>query len=235
MRTRAIARASTRRTLVVLLLASCGQPSLAAAQCPEPSAEQRAMADEINQARMQPATYADIIERHFAGMNEDGLYLNKAGRWVQTNEGQAAVDEAVAFLRKAAPMPALPLDRCLSQAANDHVADTGPSGNIGHVGTDGGRPSDRASRRMGERMYCGENISYGRNTPREHIIALLVDDGVASRGHRDNLFAPRYRSLGVGIGPHERYGTMTVHVLCLEDLSSRESSRNTQTPPSSGP
>lgn len=221
MRTRAIARATARRILVVLLLAGYGLPSLAAAQCPEPSAEQRAMADEINFARMQPGQYADIIERYFEDMGENGLYRDARGRWIRTEEGRTAVDEAVAFLRVAAPVPALALDRCLSQAAGDHVADTGPSGQIGHVGSDGSKPSQRASRRVGEKVHCGENISYGMSTPQEHVIGLIVDDGVSSRGHRDNLFTPGYRSLGVAAGAHRDYGSMAVQMFCHEDLSAR--------------
>lgn len=214
---------TTRSKLCLLLLAGCGLPAQAAAQCAEPSVEQRAMADEINLARTQPAIYADIIARHFTGMREDGLYQEPTGRWVKTREGQAAVDEAVAYLRAAAPMPALPLHACLSQAADDHIADAVRSRRGGHIGSDGSRPSERASRRVGVRVHCGENISYGRRTAQEHMIALIVDDGVASRGHRDNLFAPRYRSLGVGVGERTSQGYMTVHMLCMETLPDHDS------------
>lgn len=37
-------------------------------------------------------------------------------------------------------------------------------------------------------MVHGENIAYGKETGKEAIIDLIVDDGVSKRGHRKNVF-----------------------------------------------
>lgn len=190
--------------------AACTQPV-------ERLVQQRSMADEVNLARASPEAYARIIEQHYRSLGKDRIH-RKEGRKLRMVEGRPAVNEAISFLRSTKPLPALNLNSCLSQSAQDHVIGTGPSGQTGHQGRDGSNPSERATRRLGYRAYCGENISYGRNSAREHVIALIVDDGVKARGHRLNLFNAGYRSIGIGIGSHARYRNMTVHVLCTNDL-----------------
>ena len=41
-------------------------------------------------------------------------------------------------------------------------------------------------------------------------MALIVDDGVASRGHRMSIFEPRFRKAGVSFGSHKAYNYMCV-------------------------
>jgi uncharacterized protein YkwD len=55
-----------------------------------------------------------------------------------------------------------------------------------------------------------ENIAYGGRSARGVIVQLIVDDGVPDRGHRMNIFDPEYRVVGVGCGPHVRFGDMCV-------------------------
>jgi hypothetical protein len=178
---------------------------------------QRQMADELNLARASPEAYALIIEQHFRTLGNNRIH-KREGRSVRMVEGRPAVNEAISFLRSTKALPALSLNSCLSQSAQDHVSGAGPSGQTGHRGRDGSDPSEWATRRLGYRAYCGENISYGRDSAREHVIALVVDDGVRSRGHRLNVFNASYRSIGIGVGSHARYRSMTVHVLCTNDL-----------------
>jgi hypothetical protein len=41
---------------------------------------------------------------------------------------------------------------------------------------------------------------------------MLIDDGVADRGHRRNVYDSRARTAGIACGPHPRYGTVCVMV-----------------------
>ena len=48
---------------------------------------------------------------------------------------------------------------------------------------------------------------------------LIVDDGVKGRGHRKNIFDPRFRSLGTAAGPHAKFRTMAVQVFCFNPVT----------------
>ncbi len=45
---------------------------------------------------------------------------------------------------------------------------------------------------------------------RRIVVTLIVDQGVAGRTHRRNIFRPEYKVAGAAVGPHARYGAMCV-------------------------
>jgi uncharacterized protein YkwD len=47
-----------------------------------------------------------------------------------------------------------------------------------------------------------ENIAYGTTGGRKIVLALIIDDGVASRGHRANIFNANLLFLGAYTGSH---------------------------------
>ena len=54
----------------------------------------------------------------------------------------------------------------------------------------------------------GENIDFGTKDSALHVLmALVVDDGVSTRGHRKNTFSEKFKLCGVGVAPHKGYGT----------------------------
>ena len=127
-----------------------------------------------------------------------------------TQEGSAAVDEAIRFLESTAPLAVLHGSRGMSLGARDLVADQGPKGSTGHVGTDGSQPWDRVARYGDWEGEIAENVAYGFDSAREVVVQLIVDDGVRGRGHRVNIFNPEFRVVGVSCGNHARYGTVCV-------------------------
>lgn len=54
----------------------------------------------------------------------------------------------------------------------------------------------------------GENLSFGQQTGEDVIMQLFIDDGVADRGHRENLMNDQFRVVGIYSGPHKEYETM---------------------------
>lgn len=169
----------------------------------------RDVVQELNLARTRPAFYASLLEdrlSHYVG-NE----LRRTGEiTLRTVEGGAAVREAIHTLRAQAPLPPLEYSDALARAAADHVRDQGPSGRTGHDGTDQSTMRSRIERYGRWGGSISENIDYGSATAREVVLALLIDDGVPSRGHRRNIFDAAIRVAGAACGPHQRYGTMCV-------------------------
>lgn len=192
---------------------------LAAQQLREPDIETRILA-EINRARADPAAYAEELRRYRALF--DGLIVRTPGSDVglRTREGVAAVDDAIRSLTAQTPRPALAEAPLLALAAAGHVADQGPRGLEGHVGTDGKNVRDRIRRQGGgARAATAEVIAYGRADAAAVVRQLIVDDGVAGRGHRAILFSP-YLSAGAACGDHALHR----HV-CVVDFSTSANGR----------
>lgn len=194
------------------VLAACSGLLVAAAEPRGSSLEAQVLA-RINHARQNPRAYADELRelrRYFEG---DILYLPGEPDGIATREGVSAVDEAIDFLERQAPLP--PLDRgdLLALAAQDHAFDQGETGSTGHRSSDGAGPGERV-RRLGGDIFVGESISYGMADADSVVRQLIVDDGVPGRGHRTLLFKRDFRFAGIGCGDHRRYGAM-----CVVDLA----------------
>ena len=78
--------------------------------------------------------------------NFSGKLLKRPGKnHLSTQEGDKAVKEAIAFLKKQKPLttPLIRNDE-IYKATRDHVLDTGSKNMVGHKGSDGSSPLDRA-------------------------------------------------------------------------------------------
>ena len=147
---------------------------------------------ELNLARENPSLYATFVAE------ARPFHMIEHGR---------AVDEAVHFLKKARPLPPLTLSAGMCRAATDHCAEQ-VDGQLGHDGNDRSSPGDRISRYGAWSISWGENISYGQKTARGIVLTLIIDDGVRSRGHRKNIFNPKFNFAGAAFGRHARYRTV---------------------------
>lgn len=151
---------------------------------------------EINLARTAPQQYAQIVAAQSSG--------------IRGAEGDRAVAEAVNFLHKTRPLPALTVSTGMSSSALSHVLDMGPTGGRGHKGSNGSQPWDRMGRFGRWIGAAGENIDYGIHDARSIVVRLIVDDGVRDRGHRKNIFNHGYTVAGAASGYHATYGAMCV-------------------------
>lgn len=173
------------------------------------SAPEKELVREINLLRSNPQGYIQYLEqakKYYKGKD----YTPPRQATLTTVEGVSAVDEAIGFLRTAKPLPAFSLSKGMCLAAKDHVKDLGRTGASGHKGTDGSTTEMRVSRYGNFANGIGENIFYENESPREVVIGWLIDDGVATRGHRRNLLSNSYRVLGVSVGERSSYGSMCV-------------------------
>ena len=188
--------------------------NVAQAQTPLPSdwakVEQDLIA-EHNRVRQNPQSYVPILKSHLDKMNRQGNIPNGCGRncTLTTQEGRPAVEEAIRFLENQPAVGPLTRSEGIAQAAKSHALSQ-QDGSFGHNGPNGSSPASRVARFAVENGGVGENIAYGPTTAQEVVMNLIVDDGVADRGHRINLFQPNWSLAGAGCGPHAGYGSVCV-------------------------
>lgn len=161
---------------------------------------------EMNTARQHPDIYAGFLEQLRKQFHGNRLIFRK-GTVLRTREGVSAVDEAIRFLRHTRPLGPLVYSKGMAMAAAEHVADQA-NGAIGHRGSDFSNGGERMNRHGAWHALWGENISYGHDTVRSIVLALIVDDGQRARKHRKNIFNAAFTRAGAAIGPHGRYRTV---------------------------
>lgn len=170
----------------------------------------RQMLEETNLARTQPHLYANYMRQMRGEFH--GKVFSPPGSisMVMTTEGVAALDEAISYLSRQSPLPALSWSEGLAEAAADLVLDEGRSGDIGHTGRSSGDMRQRIERHGTWSRRIAENIGYGPTTARLMVIELIIDDGVPDRGHRKAIFNPAMKLAGAACGAHPLYQNMCV-------------------------
>ncbi|HEY3694594.1 CAP domain-containing protein [Phenylobacterium sp.] len=179
----------TARLPLLGLLLICAAPTAALAD-----AFEDAVLAELNHVRAHPAAYA----------RELGDETGNADAY----EDPDAVDDAIGFLLRQAPLPPLAANSRMAAAALAHVRAQGPRGDVGH-----GAPGALGRRLQSQGVFAGlaaETISYGQPSPRAVVRQLVVDSGVPSRAHRKDLFGQAFQAAGVACGRHAVYGGMCV-------------------------
>ena len=137
----------------------------------------------INEARTAPARFAEVHLRDRTG-----------------DSAEAA--ECYREMVRMAPVAALRIAPALMASAADHAEDTGRTGLLGHEGRNGSTLRQRVERHGKWQGSIAENIAYGTNDPLVIVLDLLIDEGVASRGHRRNLLNPALAFVGAAVRPH---------------------------------
>jgi len=181
---------------------------------------------EMNKARADPKKYAELyikpmLEYNWGGPFGANSYLAPGATvYTSTNEGRNGIQSCINDLSRRQSMPPLLPEKGLFLAARDHVNDTGPKGIVGHTGNDKSSMGQRIERYGKWDGRSGENISYGHNKGRDIVVQLLVDDGVSSRGHRNNILNKNFMRVGAAIGRHSRYS-----YLCVIDYANKYTSK----------
>ncbi len=88
--------------------------------------------------------------------------------------------------------PALVLSETLRRAAAAHARDMADRGVLGHAGSDGSTPAERATRAGYVWRVVGENIASGQATPEQ-----VVEEWVKSPHHCANLMTADFTEMGV--------------------------------------
>lgn len=199
---------------------------LSAPAAARPATLADAIVAELNFARTSPQDYAETLRRHRASYHGRDVDDPDEPASHTSQEGVAAVDEAIAFLERQPSLPPLASAPLLALAAADHAAAQRRRGVIGHLSANGDTPGQRVVRRGGG-PYVSETIAYGFAVPVAVVRQLIIDDGVADRSHRAVIFDARLHHAGVGCGVHPVYTAM-----CVIDFSPSPDGRM---PPQSTP
>lgn len=174
-----------------------------------------AVLDEINTARRNPQQFIIYLEE-YRGRFSGSRVREPDGRVLTTSEGVAVVDEAIAFLRNLAPVEPLQMTEGLTASANLQLRDLIINPALGHTGADGSSFDERINRFGTASGKLGENIAYGKTEARAIVLMWIIDDGIASRLHRRNLFDPRHKKAGVAYGKGNDDKTICILNLAAE-------------------
>eukprot|EP00993_Chasmostoma_nieuportense_P001129 NODE_2036_length_1297_cov_33.790598_g1937_i0.p1 GENE.NODE_2036_length_1297_cov_33.790598_g1937_i0~~NODE_2036_length_1297_cov_33.790598_g1937_i0.p1 ORF type:complete len:395 (+),score=71.74 NODE_2036_length_1297_cov_33.790598_g1937_i0:41-1225(+) len=169
---------------------------------------------ELNLVRTDPRTWGTTIAQMAPHFRHKTYQPPGQQVGLITTEGAAAVNEAARLLQQLPALPALELCPALSHAAAAHCADQSYSGATGHTGSDGTTPAQRMARVGTVQGAWAENIAYGCRNAETIVSHLLIDDGLKSRAHRNNILHPAMKKVGVAFGPHSAYGTVCVQCFC---------------------
>lgn len=124
-------------------------------------------------------------------------------------------------LKKTSKLSPLIPEKDLTAVAQGHARESGENGTTGHQNF-----NSRFDPLMGNPYsHVGENCSYGYEQAIDIVISLLIDEGIKSLGHRNNILADDFNSVGVAIRPHKTYRTS-----CVMDFGSRDRSSMNEVP-----
>lgn len=166
-----------------------------------------------NKIRKDPKFFIPYLKRQLE--NYDDLNYTRVDaegneEVLETSEGKQAVLEAIKFLTNAPSLEPLTLNKALCRAAESHAKDIGQNGLFESIGTDGRYPEDRIRDFLDCSDKIGETLDFNSFNARDIIYSILVDDGVADRSRRNNLFSKAFKYIGIGIAEHVDYGICTI-------------------------
>ncbi len=165
--------------------------------------EEKNMILATNMVRTNPPKFAELYVKEVAGFFQGRNLVYPTEMPVITKEGKSAAVQLYKELQKTKPVGILFPSHGMSAASRKHAYDQAKSGKVGH-----GRRNETNKRlsEFGTWQVCmGENIAYGFESGHRALIALLIDDGVRSRGHRKNILKKEYNRIGVGSAAHKKY------------------------------
>jgi uncharacterized protein YkwD len=174
-----------------------------------PSAMEQAVFHEINAARKDPQKYIAYLEEYKKLFRGRIIYLPNYLR-IETSEGAAAVDEAIEFLRKTSAMTPFIFSNGLNKASAYQLKDLKEDSKIGHTSRDGSDLPTRLKKFGAYGNLYAENIAHFSETARDIVMRMIIDDGVKSRNHRNNIFSPDFRVVGVAFGKGKSGGSLCV-------------------------
>ena len=172
---------------------------------------ERDVVKEINDLRRSPSSYAEklVKNKQYFKPGENVWKHPDSEAGIKTEEGPAAYDEAILFLRtKAEPQETLKPSKGLNKVASDFLAEFQKDVNAQVE-------IEPVVQKYGEFTGNFRRLAqFGSATAEQVVINLVVCDGDKTRGHREALLFPTLKRVGVAYGNHDTYKRCTVIVAC---------------------
>lgn len=161
----------------------------------------------MNDIRTNPTKYAAVVKSEWKDhINSNNVREGWNLQMIEANA--AAVDEAIAYLKNATAVGTVAHSPGLTMSAYEHskYQVTVLNGTLSHTGPTGREGLfDRSGAYISGTGWVAENIIAANkkywSTETLLCLALIIDDGVSGRGHRENFMHSRYHYVGIGIYP----------------------------------
>lgn len=160
---------------------------------------EKAVLEELNLARRDPQNYVRYLEE-YRKLYKGNTIFNPNFERIETNEGTAAVDEAIAFLKTLSPVESYKFSDGLNKAAAVQLGDLIENSSLGHTSKDGSDLPTRLARFGKATGRNAENIAFYAASPRNIVMRMIIDDGLKTRGHRKNVFSSDLKLVGIAYG-----------------------------------
>jgi uncharacterized protein YkwD len=144
-----------------------------------------------------PATARWTLPCLFSGCSITFVSPEYAAKPVQNLDPEKALAEINAFRTKNGRKPVV-LDARLSQAAAVQSKAQAGRSRIGHDGSDGSKPMQRAERAGFHAKLASENVAAGQKS-----FSDAMRSWEESSGHRENLLRPEVTAIGVAMAKNE--------------------------------
>lgn len=176
------------------------------------------LVNEINKVRENPQCYIEYLQKYMGYFTGNVLKIPEKNASIQTNEGPAAFQEAIDFLKEQKPLPILARSGLLDKVAKklrDKMTKEEPAKvkefDIPTLVKEVGSFQGQFKRIM----------EFGASTHQEAVINLLVCDGDKNRSQRKALMFDGTKRIGVATGKHDKYKTLSVILCCTKIVDKR--------------
>ena len=160
------------------------------------TAEEIEMTVLVNKVRTNPTSLIPEVEKYITSVKK----LNSMGgkmTYQSTGKSVNAIAEAnalIAFLKKVKPLNALELSLVLYPTTKAQATYLDSTNQLVHTDANGKSLAER-TKSLG--LVCGENCAFNTASATSTLVQLLIDLGVADKGHRANIFNPNYKQISV--------------------------------------
>jgi uncharacterized protein YkwD len=171
--------------------------------------------NEHNRLRANPKEYIPILKKYLDSVDDNNFVSFSCGKKYKLYEGPQVINEAITYIQNLPPKKTLTFDASISKAAQNWADTLCKDTNQIKLNS----LSERLDRFLEWDFSCAENVDFDSSHPRDVLVNLLIDDGIPSRCHRENLFREDMNYIGIGLSNHPQLGKCVVinYVSCIKN------------------